>query len=158
MKAKSPQLRLRLDAEAPDEAARWCDGAPLAYLGETLTLHLGTDRREAVSEDGVLHLPLPPEASPRQVRDAAESWMRAKALRVITAQVVMEARRLGCAPPRVSLSFSSRAGWVQLDAHGGLRCHWRLAEQGAEVIAQVLARAIGELRQVDRTPDLFAFA
>jgi predicted metal-dependent hydrolase len=158
MKAKSPQLKLRLDAETPDSAARWQDGAPLAHLGGTLTLRLGTHRKEATIENDTLHLPLPPEASPRQVQDAAESWLRARALRVISAQVVMEARRFGRAVPKVSLSFASRAGWVRPDDTGGLRFHWRLVEQSPDVIAQVVARAVADLPVPAETLDLFALA
>jgi len=158
MKAKSPQLKLRLDAATPDPAARWCDGAPLAHLGEALILRLDSHRKEAVVEGEELHLPLPPEATPRQVQDAAESWLRARALRVMSLQVVMEARRLGRPAPPVSLSFAGRASWVRPDDRGGLRFHWRLVEQAPEVIAQVVARALAELPVTVETPDLFAFA
>jgi len=158
MKAKSPQLKLRLDAATPDAAARWCDGAPLAHLGGALTLRLDSHRKEAIVEGEELHLPLPPEASPRQVQDAAESWLRARALRVISLQVVMEARRLGRPAPPVSLSFASRASWVRPDDRGGLRFHWRLVEQAPEIIAQVVARALAELPLAVETPDLFALA
>jgi predicted metal-dependent hydrolase len=158
MKAKNPQLKLRLDAGPPDSAARWRDGAPLAYLGGTLTLRLGTRHKEATREGDVLHLPLPPAASPRQIQDAAESWLRARAVRVLSAQVVMEARRLGRAVPKVSLSFASRAGWVRPDDTGGLRIHWRLIEQDAEVIAQMVGRAVADLPLPSQTLDLFALA
>jgi predicted metal-dependent hydrolase len=158
MKVKSPQLKLRLDADLPDLAARWRDGAPLAHLGGALTLRLGTQHKEAAMEGDVLHLPLPPAATPRQVQDAAESWLRARALRVVSAQVVMEARRLGRPVPKVSLSFASRAGWVRPDDDGGLRFHWRLVEQSPDVIAQVTARAVADLPVATQTLDLFALA
>jgi len=130
----------------------------LAHLGGVLTLCLGSNHKEATLEGDVLHLPLPPEASPRQVQDAAETWLRARALRVIAAQVVMEARRLGRSVPKVSLSFASRAGWIQPDDKGGLRCHWRLAEQSPDIIAQVVARAVMDLPLPAETLDLFALA
>jgi predicted metal-dependent hydrolase len=114
--------------------------------------------REATRDGDVLHLPLPPQASPRQVQDAAESWLRACALRVVGAQAAMEARRLGRAAPDISLSFASRASWLQPDDRGGLRCHWRLIEQSPEVIAQVVARAVAALPPPVETPDLFALA
>ena len=158
MKAKNPQLKLRLDAELPDSARRWRDGAHLAYLGGALTLRLGTDHKEATMAADILHLPLPPAASPRQIQDAAESWLRARALRVLSAQVEMEARRLGRPTPKIALSFASRAGWVRPDDDGGLRLHWRLIEQDAQVIAQVVARAVAELPPVLQTPDFFALA
>jgi predicted metal-dependent hydrolase len=156
-----PQLPLRLDAEAPDSAARWRDGASLLYLGDIVTLRLGTPCKEALLRQGELHLPLPPEATPRQVQDAAESWLRARALRVIAAQAVMEARRLGRPAPSLSLSFAGRGGWMQVEAKGDaghLRAHWRLVEQPPEVVAQVVAHAVARLPRVVETFDLFALA
>jgi predicted metal-dependent hydrolase len=154
---RQPQLALRLDAEAPDAAARWRDGASLAYLGAAVTLRLDTDCKEALLADGELHLPLPPESSPRQIQDAAESWQRARAMRVIAAQAVMAARALGRAEPNVSLSFSTRVSWAQM-VDGGLRFHWRLIEQPQEIIAHVVERAVAGLPHVAATLDLFALA
>jgi hypothetical protein len=157
-KAKNPQLKLPLDVAASDAAAYWCDGALLPYLGGWALLRLGGILKEAVLEHGELHLPLPPEASPRQVQDAAESWLRARALRVVSAHVVMSARRLGRPTPALSLSFAARAGWMRPDDRGGLRCHWRLIEQADEVIAQVVARAVAALPTQTESSDLFALA
>jgi predicted metal-dependent hydrolase len=154
---RPPQLALRLDAAAPDASARWCDGAALAYLGGSVTLRLDTDCKEATLVDGELHLPLPPEASPRQIQDAAESWLRARALRVISAQVVMAARGLGRPAPNVSLSFAARGSWAQT-VDRGLRFHWRLIEQAQETIAQVVERAVAGLPRVEASLDLFALA
>lgn len=156
-RTRTPQLALRLEAAAaPAEA--WCDGRALAYLGGTLTLCLDRGVREAIQYGDELHLPLPPEASPRQIQDAAESWLRTHAKRNLTAQLVMECRRAGRPVPALSLSFANRAPWTQLDDRGGLRCHWRLIEQPQEVIAQVVARAVASLPPTVETLDLFALA
>jgi predicted metal-dependent hydrolase len=158
MKPREPQLALRLDFEAPDPGARWRDGARLPYLGGEIVLALDTDRRTAVFEDGVLHLPLPPEATPRQVQDGAEAWLRKEAARLLAVCVAMEARRAGRAAPHCSLSFAARASWVQPDGRGGLRCNWRLIEQPLEIIEQTIALALAKLPATDAAPDLFAFA
>jgi predicted metal-dependent hydrolase len=154
---RPPQLALRLEAKVPDVAARWRDGASVAYLGAALTLRLDTDCKEALLADGELHLPLPPETTSRQVQDAAGSWLRARALRVISAQAVMAARGLGRPEPQVSLSFSTRGSWAQV-VDGGLRFHWRLIEQPQEIIAHVVERAVAGLPHVSGTPDLFSSA
>lgn len=160
IRKRPPQLALRLDAETPDAAARWRNGAPLAYLGGFVTLCLDTRRKEAWLEGGDLHLPLPPEATARQVQDAAESWLRARALRVISAQATMAARELGRPVPTVSLSFSVRGNWTQPDGDDGcgLRCHWRLVEQSPEVIAEVVGKAVARLPRAAASLDLFAAA
>ncbi len=161
MKKRSPQLALRLDAAVPDTTARWRDGAPLDYLGGTVVLRLDTRCKEPTREGGDLHLPLPPEATPRQIQDAAESWLRAEAQRVIGAQVAQAARQLGRPVPLVLLSFAARGGWVQVDRRDGeacLRFHWRLVEQSPPVLAQVAAQAVAKLPHVEASLDLFALA
>jgi predicted metal-dependent hydrolase len=158
MKARNPQLALRLDAAAPDPGSRWREGAPLAYLGGAVTLRLGTEYKEAVLDNGELHLPLPPAAGPRQIQDAAESWLRAQAHGVIGAQLTSEARRRGRPVPAFTLSFAARAGWVQVDAKGGLRFQWRLVEQTPAVIAQVVVRALAALPAPGAIEDLFALS
>lgn len=158
MKPRPPQLTLLLDARTPDPAARWRDGATIACLGASLTLCLDTARKDAVLDGTVLHLPLPPEATPRQIQDRAEAWLREQAARVIGAQLVIEARRLGRPAPGIALSFAARAGWAQTDGKGGLRFHWRLVEQPAEIIEQVVRRALAVLPAPTPATDLFAAA
>ena len=158
MKPRPPQLALRLDFDAPDPGARWCDGARLPYLGGEVVLALDTQRRAAVLDDGILHLPLPPEATPRQVQDSAETWLRKEAARLLAECVARQAQRFGRATPPCSLSFAARASWVQADGRGGLRCNWRLIEQPMATIEQALAPAIAKLPSLTATGDLFACA
>lgn len=155
---RPPQLSLRLDLAAPDPADRWRDGARLAYLGGEIVLSLDTRRRSATLEDGVLHLPLPPEATPRQVQDGAETWLRKEAGRVLGLSVAMQARAQGRPVPDCSLSFAARASWVQPDGRGGLRCNWRLVELPLPTIEQVIGTAIAKLPPLVVMDDLFACA
>lgn len=158
MKRRPPQLALRLDLEAPDPGARWRDGARLPYLGGEIVLALDTNRRLAALEDGVLHLPLPPAATPRQIQDGAETWLRKEAARVLVICVALQARAQDRPIPVCSLSFAARASWVQTDGRGGLRCNWRLIEQPLTVIEQAVAPVIAKLPAATATPDLFACA
>ena len=68
------------------------------------------------------------------------------------------ASHLGRAAPTVALCFAARAGWLEADGKGGLRCHWRLIEQPVDVIAAVAAKAVAALPACEATPDLFAAA
>jgi len=155
---RPPQLALRLDLEAPDPGARWRDGARLAYLGGEIVLALDTDRDSAVLDGDVLHLPLPPAATPRQIQDGAETWLRKEAAHVLAICVALQARGQGRAIPACSLSFAARASWVQTDGRGGLRCNWRLIEQPYTVIEQAIAPVVAKLPLAVATPDLFACA
>jgi hypothetical protein len=95
---RAPQLNLRLDADTPDPAQRWHDGAELAYLGSSLRLALGSTEAEARHNGDTLALPLPPQATPRQIQDRAEAWQREEASRllqeVITQKSALAARRV----------------------------------------------------------------
>ena len=152
MKARSPQISLRLDAAPPVE--RWHDGARLAFLGSELVLALATDRKSAMREGQVLHLPLPPAASPRQIQDGVESWLRQEAALIIDAAIMRQSN----ANIRWALSFAAKGGWAHVHADGSLRFNWRLIEQAAPVIEAVVGRAISSLPQPGVTNDLWALA
>ncbi|NWG30691.1 MAG: DUF45 domain-containing protein [Rhodocyclaceae bacterium] len=155
MPKPGPQLSLRLDAAPPEPDARWCAGGRVAYLGGWLTLRLDTDRRtpERVGEE--LHLPLPPGASPRQIRDMAEAWLRDEAQRILQS-LAQKSALAGRHPCRVMLSFSRHGDWARREGDV-LRCHWRLIEQPLPVIEQALARALAEQTST-AADDLFSLA
>jgi len=156
MKARTAQLTLRFDAAPPDAAAQWCDGSTFPYLGARLILQLDTDRRLAVLEGSTFHLPLPPAATPRQIRDSAEAWLRQAAAQRIGACVERQALNLKRPVPRWALSFSARGSWVHSHADGSLRFNWHLIEQPPEVIEQTVCRALAALPLADATADLWA--
>lgn len=156
MPKASPQLDLRLDAAAPNPDARWCAGGRIAYLGGWLTLRLDTDRRTLERVDDELHLPLPPGASPRQIRDMAEAWLRGVALSLLQ-DMAKKSALAGRHPCRVILSFGRHGDWARRDGDV-LRCHWRLIEQPLAVIEQALARALAEEMAAAVADDLFSHA
>lgn len=158
MRPRPPQLPLLLDAASPDAAARWCDGTRLPYLGGSVTLRLDTACREAMHDGGILHLPLPPEATPRQIQDGAEAWLRTQVADVIDAAVEIVSRGAARPTPRIRFSFAARGNWWQLDGSGGLRFHWRLIEQSEAVIFQAVRQALANLPADTPEPDLFAMA
>lgn len=156
---RQPQLDLRLNAATPDAAARWHDGASIAYLGGTLRLLLSGEYAEATQVSGALHLPLPPQAMPRQIQDCAEAWLRAEAVRHLTRLIneksVLATRRT----PRLALSFASRDHWIEAPDANTLRCHWRLIEQPPAIIDDAISRALAGLTNITAATadhDLFA--
>lgn len=158
MKPRSPQLNLRLDAAPPDLAAHWRDGTRLAYLGAHIILQVDTDRKTAALDVDALHLPLPPAATPRQIQDGVEAWLRQEATRLIGASVERHAQRLGLGQqyaPRWALSFSARSGWTHTHADGSLRFNWRLIEQPVALIDQTVGRALAALSTGSATADFW---
>ena len=153
--SRNPQLKLKLDSGAAAPASRWHDGAELAFLGGSLRLVLDTTHKEAVREGAALALPLPPQATPRQIQDRAEAWLRAEAKQrlqqIIEQKSTLTARRA----PRLALSFAARGNWVEVQDSETLRCNWRLIEQPSAVIEQAIARAIAALPPEHQGLDLF---
>lgn len=154
MRQKNPQLNLRLDATPSDSAVRWCEGARLPYLGGEIILHLSRQHQEAVLQETVLHLPLPPEALPRQVQDCAEAWLQREALNLFNACAARQAARHQTRLLPCVLSFAKGANWVEADG-GCLRCNRRLIEQPPVVIEQVIGAAVASLPRTAPMLDLF---
>ena len=153
--SRSPQLKLKLDSNSPAPASRWHDGATLAYLGGSLRLVLGTQHKEALREGDTLDLPLPPQATPRQIQDRAEAWLRDEAKTRLQQIIEQRAAQAGRRAPRLTLSFAARGNWVEAQDGDALRCNWRLIEQPMAIIEQTIARAIASLPPEDRGFDLF---
>ena len=151
---RSPQLKLKLDS-APDAATRWHDGAALAFLGGSLRLVLGTQHQDALREGDTLDLPLPPQATPRQIQDRAEAWLRDEAKRVLLQVIEQKSALAGRRAPRLALSFATRGHWVDVQGSDSLRCNWRLIEQPMAVIEQAISRAIAALPPEKNGFDLF---
>lgn len=103
----------------------------------------------------VLHLPLPPDATPRQIQDAAEAWLRRDAHALFLRIIMNETTRIGRDVPKLSLSFSLRSGWAEAEP-GLLRVNWRLVAQPLAVIEQTLRRAAAALPTEQTSGDLFA--
>jgi predicted metal-dependent hydrolase len=127
----------------------------LAFLGGNLRLVLGTEHKDALREGDMLDLPLPPQATPRQIQDRAEAWLRDEAKRQLQQVIEQKAALAGRMAPRLTLSFAARGNWVEAQDGNTLRCNWRLIEQPMAVIEQAIARAIAALPPEDRGFDLF---
>jgi predicted metal-dependent hydrolase len=152
---RNPQIALRLEGSERDPAGRWHDGAALAFLGGSLHLVLGTRHHEAQREGDALDLPLPPEATPRQIQDRAEAWLREQAKQILQQVIAKKSALAGRRAPRLALSFAARGHWVEAQGSDVLRCNWRLIEQSLPVIEQAIARGIAALPAQDRGCDLF---
>ena len=152
---RSPQLKLKLDNSTPDPATRWHDGAALAFLGGSLRLVLGTQHQDALREGDTLDLPLPPQATPRQIQDRAEAWLRDEAKRLLLQVIEQKSALAGRRAPRLALSFAARGHWVDVQGSDSLRCNWRLIEQPMAVIEQAIVRAIAALPPEQGGFDLF---
>lgn len=145
------------------EAARveWRDGASVPFLGETLILVLDPRvtgavlNAQAQSLPGVphlmLHLGLPQQAEPAQIRDAVQSWLQRQARRVFEERCAHFAERLGVRMKRLSLSSASTR-WGSASVDGTIRLNWRLVHFGLPVIDYVVTHELAHLREMNHGP------
>lgn len=157
MKAlRKPQLDLRLDAAPPDAAPRWHNGAMIFYRGRPLRLRLDGLHGDTTLHDDELHLPLPPGATPRQIQDRCEIWLREQAGHHLRQIIEKNSALAGRRAPHLALSFARSGHWIEAIGEDVLRCHWRLIEEPDAVIDQVIARALAALPAAPAMADLFA--
>ncbi len=151
----------RLEAKRID----WRDGATIPFLGEDVILVLdpraGTAlggailNTDAEALPGVprltLHVGLPQNAEPEQIRDAVQSWLQRQARRVFEERCREFAQRLGVRVTRLALS-SAQTRWGSASADGSIRLHWRLIHFAMPVIDYVVAHELAHLREMNHSP------
>jgi predicted metal-dependent hydrolase len=145
------------------EAARieWRDGVAFPFLGQQVTVrldpHHAFDGVGAVLDAGASHGPavlrvaLAQNATPAQIRDAAQAWLMRQARRIFIERLDHFAPRLGVSWQKLSLSNASTR-WGSASADGGIRLHWRLVHFRMPVIDYVVAHELSHLRVMDHSP------
>lgn len=135
--------------------ARWQDGVRFPFLGREIVLCLDGERDRIELCEDRLHLPLPPEAGEKQVKDSVQGWLQAQARQAIEEQLEAGSRRLGLTMPSWRLSFASGT-WGGVDPDGRLRLSWRLIHISPEEIGSVACRFLLQLKASTPTPELWA--
>lgn len=131
----------------------WGHGADLPYLGRTLRLCVGRPSADPAwpPEVDVLPLQLPPQASPTQVREAAEAWFKKQARALFEQRLQHFAPLLGVRCQRLSLS-SARTRWGSARSDGHIRLNWRLIHLPLAQIDYVVVHELAHLRVMDHSP------
>ena len=145
------------------QAARvdWREGVTLPFLGDTVIVVLDPRTTGAVLHadactlPGVtrltLHLGLPQQAAPQQIRDAVQSWLQRQARRIFEERCQLFAQRLNVRMTRLTLS-SAATRWGSASADGSIRLNWRLVHFGLPVIDYVVAHELAHLREMNHSP------
>lgn len=145
------------------QAARidWRDGAGVPFLGETVILVLDPRVAGAVLDAGAealpgvprltLHIGLPHNAEPQQIRDSVQSWLQRQARRVFEERCRHFAQALDVRVHKLSLS-SAQTRWGSASADGSIRLHWRLIHFALPVIDYVVAHELAHLREMNHSP------
>jgi hypothetical protein len=147
----------RLDQARVD----WREGGSFPFLGETVILVLDARAAGAVLNSdaealpGVprltLHLGLPENAAPAQIRDLVQSWLQRQARRVFEDRCALFAARLGVLVTRLTLSSASTR-WGSASADGSIRLNWRLVHFALPVIDYVVTHELAHLREMNHGP------
>lgn len=140
----------------------WQDGAVLPYLGEPLVVRLdaaapATGTWQALPAPGpggalqALHLGLPANASPDQLRAAVQVWLMRQAQAHFTQRLSHFAPLLGVHWTGLRLS-NAQTRWGTAKSDGSIRLNWRLLHFRPAVIDYVVAHELAHLRVMDHSP------
>ena len=139
----------------------WRDGTGVPYLGETVIVVLDPRATGAVLDaraealPGVprlaLHVGLPQQAAPEQIRDVVQAWLKRQARRVFEERCAHYAPRLGVRVARLALS-SAQTRWGSASADGSVRLNWRLIHFALPTIDYVVAHELAHLREMNHSP------
>lgn len=145
------------------EAARveWRDGTSIPFLGEPVIVLLDPRVTGQVLKSAdetlpgvprlTLHLGLPQEARPEQIRDAVQSWLQRQARRIFEERAALFAGRLGVRVRRLALSAAATR-WGSASADGSIRLNWRLVHFGLPVIDYVVTHELAHLHEMNHGP------
>lgn len=163
---KLQEARSRLDRRESVRIA-WGDGAEFPFLGAPVRVVLdprrdwgaggavlrGAGPGGAAEPAGplALHVGLPQQAGPEQVRDAVQAWLMGQARRLFTERLDHFAPQLGVRWQRLVLS-SAATRWGTAHADGTIRLNWRLMHLRLPVIDYVVAHELAHLRVMDHSP------
>lgn len=155
------QEQRRRAQKLADSRIEWRDGAGVPFLGETVILVLDPRVAGAVLNAGgdalpgvprlTLHIGLPQNADPQQIRDSVQSWLQRQARRVFEERCRHFAQALGVRMHKLSLS-SAQTRWGSASADGSIRLHWRLIHFALPVIDYVVAHELAHLREMNHSP------
>ncbi|MDM0054467.1 M48 family metallopeptidase [Variovorax fucosicus] len=154
--AEADQRHARLEATRIE----WQDGVSFPFLGEPVVVRLDPKHGfkgvgavlETTDPDAprVLRMALANNATPAQIRDAAQAWLTRQARRIFIERLDHFAPQLGVRWNKLSLSNASTR-WGSASADGAIRLHWRLIHFRMPVIDYVVAHELSHLRVMDHS-------
>jgi predicted metal-dependent hydrolase len=126
----------------------------MPYLGQPLSLKLGgLARYEPQARE--LHLGLPQDASPAQVREAALAWLAGRARALFEQRCRHYAAALSVRYTRLSLS-QAQTRWGSASANGSIRLSWRLIHLDPDLIDYVVVHELAHLHEMNHSPRFWA--
>ena len=147
------------------DAARidWCDGLRLPYLGAELVVRTrgGLARtvlqtaQPLLGHPATLHLSLPENANPDQIRDTVQRWLQQQARALFEARIAHHAAAMGVQVTRLRLS-SARTRWGSASSDGSVRLNWRLIHFPLATLDYVVVHELAHLHEMNHSPAFWA--
>ncbi len=137
---------------------QWRDGATLPYLGQDITLRIGTNQAAGIAYDEdtlELTVGLPADAGEQQLKDRVQGWLQARAKETFAARLPIYAEKLGVTYQSFALS-SATTQWGSCTADGRIRLNWRLMHFSLPLIDYVIAHELSHLREMNHSPRFWA--
>jgi predicted metal-dependent hydrolase len=143
----------------------WREGTTIPFLGEDVIIVLDPRstgavlNTDATAAQGALagvprltlHVGLPDNAAPEQIRDAVQSWLQRQARRIFEERCQHFAAQLKVRYTRLALS-SAQTRWGSANADGSIRLNWRLIHFALPTIDYVVTHELAHLREMNHSP------
>jgi predicted metal-dependent hydrolase len=130
---------------------RFADGAPLPYLGGSVTLRVDAALAATRLGGSELQLALPRDAAEPQIRDAVQAWLQGEARRVFQQRIDHFAAHRHPRYAGWTLS-SARSQWGSCTHDGRIRLSWRLIHFALPLIDYVVAHELAHLVELNHGP------
>ncbi|SRR5260221_7503721 len=136
-------------------AVTWEDGAPLHFLGETITLRLMPGKRSQVAlAAGELRVTMR-EGGVEEIRRAVVRWYKRAAHEWLAERTRLLALRAGIEPPKFMVS-SAMARWGSCNSRREVRLAWRLVKAPLNLIDYVICHELAHLRHMNHSVKFWA--
>jgi predicted metal-dependent hydrolase len=133
----------------------WHDGAPLPFMGRTLTLRVEAGGRVRCEERADELVVSTPSADPASVQRAVAGWYKREARLYLAERVAALAQAASLTPPRFILS-SAMGRWGSCNTRREVRLAWRLMKASPELIDYVVCHELAHLRHMNHSAAFWA--
>jgi predicted metal-dependent hydrolase len=134
------------------EARPFAPGAVIPVEGEDVTIDWSAERPRTIrAEDGRLVCGGPIEGLPRRI----ETWLKRRALTVLSDETAEYAAKAGVTITRVSVA-DAKARWGSCASSGAIRYSWRLICAPPHVRRATVAHEVAHRLHMDHSPAFYA--
>jgi predicted metal-dependent hydrolase len=133
------------------EPQRWETGAPLSFMGESLTLMVDAGHARAHVEHALGHLFVRVAINePTLIEKAVSAWYKKQALPHLAQRAFLFSKLHNLVPPRVFIT-SANSRWGSCNSKREVRFSWRLIKARPALIDYVVCHELAHLRHMNHS-------